>query len=496
LRALLVDDSESARLVLKDMLITFGFEVYVAENAMEAMNLYHHLEEDNKKLSLIVVDWKMPGIDGIQFIKELKAEQASSVPTVIMVTAFGVDKIKEAKSQDLIDDFLVKPVNTSALFDAINNLLHLEIKQEVFHKAQSLPIELIREQLSDVRVLLVEDNDMNLELAIELLADVGMRIDTARDGQQAIDKVKENDYDVVLMDIQMPVMDGLTATMKIRQLPQFERLPILAMTAHAMVGEYEKSIAAGMNDHITKPIDPFVLYKALIQYTKGEVILEAMLKSAPDETAVVASTEIQIEGIDTAKGLQRVAGKTETYIKILRTFTNNYQNIRSSLQHLMSQDDVAGLSSLLHTLAGVSGNIGMEIVHRESLQLSTEFKQQKEQENNLISEEQQSRISMLADEAEKTIGILVDFFNTQIAEESSQKRLDDAGKNQLLLEMKDAIEQSDAVSIELAERILNEFELGNKEKENIQELVNLLNDFEFEEALRLLEDTINGGNQA
>lgn len=240
MRALLVDDSDSARIVLEEMLTSFGFEVMMTDNAKDAIEIFEKENEANRPLSLLVVDWRMPGMDGLQLVAELRKKEGQVVPSVLMVTAFGVDTVRQAAKEKLIDGFLLKPINPSILYDTINSILHLGEKRVLDKSKDINVIENYRAALKDSKVLLVEDNDINLELAIELLRDVGIEPDFARNGREGWDKVKENTYDCVLMDIQMPEMDGLTATRKIREEERFDKLPILAMTAHAMKGEREK----------------------------------------------------------------------------------------------------------------------------------------------------------------------------------------------------------------------------------------------------------------
>ncbi|MEY3835194.1 MAG: hypothetical protein RI989_622, partial [Bacteroidota bacterium] len=335
MRALLVDDSDSARIVLEEMLSSFGFEVLMTDNAKEAIEIFEKESAAKRPISLMVVDWRMPGMDGLQLVAELRKKEGHSVPSVLMVTAFGVDTVRQAAKEKLIDGYLLKPINPSILYDTINSILHLGEKR-VLDKSKDVDvIENYRAALKDSKVLLVEDNDINLELAIELLRDVGIEPDFARNGLEGWEKVKENTYDCVLMDIQMPEMDGLTATRKIREDERHRSLPILAMTAHAMKGEREKSLSAGMNDHITKPIDPHILYNALIKYIKGEDSAKSAASFAEQNTTADGDAPFHIEGVDVVNGLKRVAGKQDLYFKLLKTFVDNYSGATSKAQKMV-----------------------------------------------------------------------------------------------------------------------------------------------------------------
>jgi CheY-like chemotaxis protein len=244
-------------------------------------------------------------------VREIKAKEGLDVPAVLMVTAYGLETVREAAKQKVVDGVLLKPINHSTLNDTLNSILHLKSKNSGVWVQESFDVDSYAKLLKGTKVLLVEDNDINLELAQELLNEVGMEVSNARNGLEALEMVKMNGYEVVLMDIQMPEMDGLTATKKIREDIKYKSLPILAMTAHAMKGEREKSIAAGMNDHITKPIDPEILYKALLKYVKGIDPSGIMGQSS------VASSEKEEEwvimGLDTKEGLRRIGNKKEAY---------------------------------------------------------------------------------------------------------------------------------------------------------------------------------------
>ncbi len=221
MKALLVDDSESARLVLGEMLTSFGFIVLTAKNAEEAIDIYVKEQCSDIPLSLMVVDWRMPGMDGLELVKNLRSREGEDVPSVLMVTAFGVETVREAAKNKTVDGYLLKPINPSTLFDSLNTILYLGEKRKLNKTKEKEVIDNYRDHLKGVKVLLVEDNEINMELAIELLSDVGIEVDTASNGLIGVQKINENKYDLVLMDIQMPELDGLSATREIRRQEKF-----------------------------------------------------------------------------------------------------------------------------------------------------------------------------------------------------------------------------------------------------------------------------------
>lgn len=370
IRVLLVDDSDTARSVLKNMLLSFGFEVLEASSADEALELYVEESKQNP-ISLIITDWAMPGKNGVQMLEELQKEKVKTSPSVLMVSAYGADKIRvEAHNKTLIDEYLVKPISPSVLFDSIQKTLYKNKFATLSGTAQSGDLDKFGTILKGKHILLVEDNEINTELAIELLKDVGIEVTHAPNGLAAIETLKDGTFDAVLMDIQMPVLDGLSATRQIREAKLHNGRPIIAMTAHAMAGEREKSLAAGMNEHISKPINPKKLYQTLVDFiAPNAVVTESNSNSVSDsyESPVVFPT---IEGVDVNDGLHRCGGKTAFYTKILLTFSGSYGDVQKQLKPIINGRKNKELGDLMHTLAGVAGNIGASELGKRSRTLS------------------------------------------------------------------------------------------------------------------------------
>ncbi|MEE4314593.1 MAG: response regulator, partial [Desulfofustis sp.] len=262
LRALVVDDNSIARDVLASMLRSLKIEVDTAVDGESAIALLEEQTRAGQSYDVILLDWIMPGIDGIETARRIKANaEIARIPAMLMVTANArEDAYVEAKNAGL-DAFLLKPVYASIMHDTLLDIIGLETGSEVnggTERNQQVDLD----DISGARILLVDDNVINQEVAAEFLHNVGMAVTIAGNGRQALQVLEEQSFDLVLMDIQMPEMDGLEATRRIRRKPLLRNLPIIAMTAHAMTGDRDKSLAAGMNDHITKPIDQKILYQA------------------------------------------------------------------------------------------------------------------------------------------------------------------------------------------------------------------------------------------
>jgi CheY-like chemotaxis protein len=204
--------------------------------------------------------------------------------------------------------------------------------------------------------LLVEDNELNQEVALELLRDVGFIVDLAENGQIALDKISATDYDIVLMDMQMPVMDGVTATQEIRKNERFRNLPVVAMTANAMQGDRDRCMAAGMNDHVAKPIEPEDLWKALLLWIKPRhPAAVTKVKPLPATEIILPSG---VDGLDIADGLRRVLGKKPLYLSMLRKYCIGQKTATAEIIKALADSDWNTAERLAHTLKGVSGNIG------------------------------------------------------------------------------------------------------------------------------------------
>ncbi len=482
-KALLVDDSESARIVLNEMLTSLGFDVVVANDAFEAIEIFEKEQKSNQHLSLMVVDWQMPGMDGLQLVREIKAKEGLEVPSILMVTAYGLESVREAAKQKLVDGVLLKPINTSTLNDTLNSILHLNDK----NRGGKLTVEnesdlsVFRSYLEGVRVLLVEDNDINLQLAEELLSDVGVIYSAARNGLEAVEKVNTETFDAVLMDIQMPEMDGLTATKKIREDKRKDNLPIIAMTAHALKGEKEKSLAAGMNDHITKPIDPTILYRALVKYVKG-------IDTVQNATVVTKENKftLEVEGLDVKEGLNRIGGKVDSYKKLLETFIRNYENTSDVVLKWKSENNLKELAPLMHTIAGVCGNIGAKEIYVVAYPLSHAFKVMADENSGTLTIPQQKQLEYIADKLQKLVSDLKQQLTSSEVNDDSKASITEEEWQRKIQELKKLIEGQDGTAVDVCQTLLTAVQLSDDKKATLEKIKNLLDEFEFDAALALL----------
>jgi len=369
MRVLVVDDNATSRDILQEMLESFTFEVSVAASGAEGITELESAVEDNA-FELVVMDWKMPGMDGIEASKRIKSHRGlRKIPVIILVTAYGREEVMQQAEEVGLEGFLLKPVNPSMLFDTIIQAFG-EAVPETSRVAQRHEQEAeALEHIRGANVLLVEDNEINQQVAREILEGAGLNITLANDGQEAVNAVKESNYDAVLMDVQMPVMDGYTATKAIRKWEcgmgneGNNPIPIIAMTAHAMAGDEDKSLQAGMNGHVAKPIDPDQLFSTLQKWIKPskkrvqqpEVPLESLEsdQAEPDEEQLPES----LPGFDLAAGLKRLMGNKTLYRKLLLDFGAKYTGVAGEIHKTLNSKDLEQAHSLVHNLKGLAGNL-------------------------------------------------------------------------------------------------------------------------------------------
>jgi len=365
-QVLVVDDNATSRSILQEMLESFSFEVSLASSGEEGITELEAASKD-KPFELVIMDWKMPGMDGIEASRRIKDHKGlDKIPAIILVTAYGREEVMQQADEVGLEGFLLKPVSPSMLFDATMQAFGeavpeiSRITQRKEQEAEAL------KHIQGARLLLVEDNEINQQVAREILEGAGLNVTLATNGLEAVNAVKENNYDAVLMDVQMPVMDGYTATREIRNLKsEIRNVPVIAMTAHAMAGDEDKSLQAGMNGHVTKPIDPDQLFATLqkwIQPSEKRAMTQTPVVSvAPSGEAKVVSIEEwlpeSLPGFDLADGLKRLQGNKKLYRKLLLDFAAGYGKAGIEIREALDAKDFDRTHSLVHNLKGLAGNL-------------------------------------------------------------------------------------------------------------------------------------------
>ncbi|EEX93749.1 two-component system sensor protein [Vibrio orientalis CIP 102891 = ATCC 33934] len=384
-KAMVVDDNEHALLVMEDLLDVLPNRPSLVSSGELAIEALMEATKQNQPYNLVFMDWKMPVMSGIEATQKIRHTlPAEQQPKIVIVTAYD----KEDISLDLDDldiaGFLSKPVGQSYLFDLLMDLFGPKLNENTkSHSKQRTKDSSLR----GLNVLLVEDNEINQQIAVELMEEKGLKVTVANNGQEALDTLEQvyqpdsPHFEIIFMDLQMPVMDGYEASKRIRGDHRFDDVPLVAMTAHAMIEERERCLSIGMNDHVSKPIDPEILFSTIKRCCSGFCAAPPIEEeeAAPDEIVDVVDTKVvtsleQVESLDLKNGLLRVAGNEALYRRLLSQLIDKEHDFVSRLNIALEKQDYDYASLITHTLKGSAGNLGMvrlfDIAARLELQLS------------------------------------------------------------------------------------------------------------------------------
>lgn len=383
IRVLIADDNPATLAVIKRFVSSFGFRPDIARTSREAIEKYTQSVESGDPFSLVIMDIRMPDMDGITAADELRSNNPTLPPSVIFISASDYGRYIHRFGKENIDNFLTKPIKQSVLFDTIMNSFGYHPEKI----GPSIKSHQNTKNLEGATVLLVEDNAINQMVATEILSNADIIIHKAGNGLEAIEILREKKFDAVLMDIQMPVMDGIEATGLIRNELNLKMLPIIAMTANAMTGDREKCIEAGMNDYISKPIESRQIFSALSRWINKDN--EFVSRIAGDIPVQPPPSPVSISdpdtpfpeslpGLNIKSGLGRINGNKTLYIDILKEFHNDNKETAKRLRHALSNDNPVYAASLLHTIKGTSGGIGAETLYQTAKALESEIQKTKQ----------------------------------------------------------------------------------------------------------------------
>ncbi|MBL0729018.1 hybrid sensor histidine kinase/response regulator [Piscinibacter sp. HJYY11] len=353
LRVLVVDDHPAARELLRTLATAFGLQAETAADGIKALQAVAEADAQDRPFKLLLLDWHMPGLDGIGCVERLeRAADRHGPPTVLMVTAFSrAEAERQLAARGVqVAGLLSKPVTPSGLLDACATALgrprgvpsRSEQRQELLQARQA--------GLAGARVLLVEDNPINQQLARDLLNRVGIVVNIAGDGREALAILERDRFDAVLMDCQMPVMDGYAATRALRRRPELKDLPVIAMTANAMAGDRQKVLEAGMNDHVAKPIRVDDLFATLARWVRPP--------------APASSQESAPPAVDMRAGLAAVMGDETLYRRLLGMFRKRELDFVTRFRAACDRGDADAATRFAHDLKSVAGSLGMPALQR------------------------------------------------------------------------------------------------------------------------------------
>ncbi|NQZ88852.1 MAG: response regulator [Colwellia sp.] len=495
LNVLVVDDNELCLSVMTELLQEFHCEITAVENAETALQLLSTAKSNDTSYDLVITDWRMPKMDGIAFAKAIQEDKnLYNVKAVLMVTAFDKSDVMPLAHSAGIDAFLEKPVNASLLLEAMMDVLQIDPDEDFYSMKNASLVD-----FSSTNILLVEDNELNQQVVLGFLEDTKANVDVAGNGLIALEKLANKDYDLVLMDIQMPEMDGVTATQVIRKQEKYKELPIIAMTAHAMPDELNKCLEVGMNEYFTKPIDPNALFSLMARYlsdkingvqTHSDTNNDGQVKELkPDipELTIEKSEKPLMERIaeltclNTKKALSLMGGRQHIYEKLVVDFHKSTRELHTEMEQAYQDKDFETLYRLAHSLKSNAAYIGAYRLAELSAEFEEKVKNQPENclpvMKQLITEHQKilsALATLTANDSEISVSV-------EPAREINVELI-----TVLLNSMIELLKQEDAEVEDLLPQLV-EFTTGSGMTELVDNIVELVEDIEYASALKSID---------
>ena len=475
-RVLVVDDNPNARAALSEILADMNSRVSSVASGQDAVEAVRAAAAAGAPLQVVLLDWQMPGMNGIETAQQINALALSSMPRMAMVAASLREEVLADARAAGLGEVLTKPVSPSVLRDAMIRLLSgTQADAALAAPAVSTALEAMK-AISGARVLLAEDNALNQQVATELLNDAGLVVELADNGQIAVDLARSRNYDVILMDMQMPVMDGVAAAQTIRAQPGLPSVPIIAMTANALQSDRDRCLEAGMVDFITKPIEPDELFRTLLRWVKATGVAPAARTTDPRQDA--DGLPKLIPGLDIEAGMRRVLGKRARYTAMLRGFVANQSQAAEEIRAALDQHDRSTAERLAHTLKGLAGNIGSAEVQQRAGALEKLLQQGAADEPSLAA------LDALHTALEQQLAAIIAALPAPA--EAPPVQFDPALRDSVLAQLEKLLRRDDPK----AERLLvdNRAMLAAGLPEHFRRLNEAIGQFDFETALAVLSE--------
>jgi len=479
-RVLVVDDNASAREIFETMLRGLKFEPRAVASGAAAIEALQQAHSEGKPYGLVLMDWRMPGMDGVEAIRRIQADTSlEKAPTMIMATAFSREELLQRAKDIKYAGLLAKPVSPLILLDNITAAFAQETAQGPGKLEPRAEARETAKLIHGAHILLVEDNDVNQEIAVELLSSEGARVDVANNGVEAINKVQQTHYDAILMDCQMPLMDGFEATRRIRADARFRELPIIAMTASVLNADRERCINAGMNDFVGKPFDVNDLFSTLMRWLKrpsGE-------KAATAAEASQEDTTLRIPGVDVETALKRVGGSVKLYKTLLSRFRETQMDVVRRINEAINRGDNETAKREAHTLKGLAGSVG-----------ATGLAECATTVENLLKVKQTAGLDQALAKLKKSLSDLVaslpqsalEADKNRAPQATTQRALDPAALGAALSDLAKLIARDETRAAKAVEAISGDLRAAGQ-GERSKQLQNLLARYDFENAAAVLE---------
>ncbi|MGG7604780.1 response regulator [Massilia sp. BKSP1R2A-1] len=482
-RALVVDDSATARAALAEMLEGIGVRADTVASGEECLAALAGARGDGAPFDIVLMDYLMPGLDGVETIRRIhRTVGGDAPPAILMVSVCTRDTVLEQEGELPVDAFLHKPVGPALLYHSMLQALHPQLGLlDAGAAAPGLPSPADIPRLDGARILLAEDNANNREVALDFMAAARMQVDVAFNGVEAVRMALAGDYDLVLMDIQMPERDGLDATREIRKDPRMRSLPIVAMTAHALPSDRAMSLEAGMVDHVTKPIDPDLLFCTLLKWIDPARLAGRPLppRGKPEKVPSVAGSDDRpdlpaVPGLDWRLALDKVDGQRHRLEKRASSFVREYAQAPRILREALGGGDHPRLQSLAHNLKSSAAYVG-------AFELSAAAHRLEQDLRNGQAAHLAAQVPALVTAAENVLAAL-----SQLADAARPRQLEPRAVAELVARLDGFLRRDDA----RAEDALAELEAllgGGEHAPVLAEVRGAVADIEYQAALAPLE---------
>ncbi len=498
LRVLIIDDNASFRRIAYKLLSQFPVETVLAPRGKKGLEEMIKAARDEKPFDLIIIDRDMPDLDGIETMKLVQeVGLVENTPAILMAPQSAIDKAMTEVDGTKIKGFLLKPVSKRSIYNAILDVFG----ENGDNNEKADTITRLLQPVMGAKILLVEDNSINQQVAVELLENGNFAVTVANNGKEAVDAVLSGlddspegavPFDVVLMDLQMPEMDGYVASTRIREKVIASRLPIIALTAHAMSGEKEKCTQVGMNDFLTKPIQPDLFFKTLVKWIKPGKREIPKPRAKQKDTGKQVDLPLKIPGIDIETGLKTIGGNRVLYRKLLFEFVEDYENVVKEVRDNLAAKENENARRTAHTIKGISGNIGAAPLLKASKELELALKSDTPDNLEVLVNEFDREITQ-ALESIKGLQPEVETRVDEPVESGNEIKIDLAQAGPVMKELAEYLKEGDTEAEDCIE-VLKPFLKGSVHEKQLIHIGDQINKYLFKEALGVLEDvagTIN-----
>ncbi len=494
-RLLLVDDNPTAREVLGTMVSRLGLRVDTCASGPLALQCMQEAMAEGQPHHVLLTDWKMPGMDGITFARHALSLPPEQRPCVLLVTAFARDEALRAADGVGLAGILNKPVTPSTLLDTLSRALGQDAPAAAPGAATNRVLQNAQRQLAGARVLLVEDQPMNQELARDLLERAGLKVVTASHGAECLEKLAtEGPFDGVLMDCQMPVMDGYTASERIRARSDWQSLPVIAMTASAMASDRERVLACGMNDHITKPLDLAQMFTIMARWivprrpVASATAPQATTPSAPLDADAPQTVLGSLDSLDTVDGLSRCMGNLNLYQRLLKGFAKTQHDFATQLAAAPEREAAIRVA---HTLKGLAGNIGATRLHQAVSQMEAHMHSSTADDPSDLRAQVQSELALTLDALQAVLADIQRLNNPKPAITTHQRiELDDPVLQERLAELSALVTEHDAMARDCFQDLMHNAQ-ALQGHPLMQQLHRALERYDFDDATQALDGLLS-----